>query len=148
MMPIIPNRIRVGLYSQDDKLQPLLAPALGKDFQVITESNGTRLKTLVENESLDIVLLDLDSEFDNVADQVDFYDQISACSVAVVALTDDPSRSVAMDLVQRGAHSYCRKPPALRELKVIIRRAYEHRTDAIKGHTKRFNIKQLVYFES
>jgi len=125
-MPIIPNRIRVGLHSQDPKLQPLLAPALGKDFQVVTEPDQTRLRTLVENASLDVVLLDLDSESSNVADQIEFYDQISEFNVAVVVMTDDPSRPVAIDLVQRGAHSYCRKPPALRELKVIIRRAYEH----------------------
>jgi putative endonuclease len=30
----------------------------------------------------------------------------------------------------------------------LVRRVYEHRTGAIKGHTKRFNIKQLVYFEA
>ncbi len=36
------------------------------------------------------------------------------------------ARPAAIDLVQRGAHSYCRKPPALRELKVILRRAYEY----------------------
>jgi putative endonuclease len=30
----------------------------------------------------------------------------------------------------------------------LIRRTYEHRTSAVKGHTKRFNIKQLVYFEA
>jgi putative endonuclease len=29
-----------------------------------------------------------------------------------------------------------------------IRRVHEHRTGTIKGHTKRYNIGQLVYFES
>jgi putative endonuclease len=30
----------------------------------------------------------------------------------------------------------------------LIRRVYEHRTDAVKGHTKRYNISLLVHFES
>ena len=29
----------------------------------------------------------------------------------------------------------------------LVRRVYEHRTDAVEGHTKRFNIHHLVYFE-
>ena len=32
---------------------------------------------------------------------------------------------LAIDLVQRGAHGYCRKPPVVRELKAQILRAYE-----------------------
>jgi putative endonuclease len=29
----------------------------------------------------------------------------------------------------------------------LIRRIFEHRTDAVKGFTKRYGVKQLVYFE-
>jgi DNA-binding NtrC family response regulator len=126
MMPIISNVIRVGLYSQDQKLPPLLAPALGKEFQVITRQDGDRVKELVNDGLLDIVLLDLDAEFCNIQQQLELYNQITQSGVAVVAMTDDSCRATAIDLVQRGAHSYCRKPPALRELKAIMRRAYEH----------------------
>ena len=30
----------------------------------------------------------------------------------------------------------------------IIRRVHEHRTGAVKGHTKQYKIKRLIYFES
>ena len=30
----------------------------------------------------------------------------------------------------------------------LIRRAHEHRTGAVKGHTKLYKIKRLIYFES
>jgi putative endonuclease len=30
----------------------------------------------------------------------------------------------------------------------LVRRVYEHRIGAVKGHTKRLNMKQLVYFEA
>ncbi len=41
-------------------------------------------------------------------------------------MADDDQREVAMDLVQRGAYDYFRKPPCLAELKIVARRAYEH----------------------
>src|SRR6266516_1494557 len=118
--------IRLALFSQDLKLQPLLAPALGRDFQVIAEPDGDRLKQLLWDGSFDVLLLDLDTDLGNVEQQLEFFDKISESGVAVVVMTDDAARPTAMDLVQRGAHSYCRKPPALRELKATVRRGSEH----------------------
>jgi DNA-binding NtrC family response regulator len=118
--------IRLALFSQDLKLQPLLAPALGRDFQVIAEPEGDRLKQLLWDGCFDVLVLDLDTDLGNVEQQVEFFDKVSESGVAVVIMTDDAARSTAIELVQRGAHSYCRKPPALRELKATIRRASEH----------------------
>ncbi len=118
--------IRVALCSPDLKLQPLLAPALGRDFHVLSEPDHGRLTKILREGQLDVLLLDLDSEFANVEHQVKFFEEISAADVATVILTDDAARPTALDLVTRGAHSYCRKPPALRELKTMIRRAAEH----------------------
>jgi DNA-binding NtrC family response regulator len=125
-MATLPHAIRVGLYSQDLKLPPLLASGLGKDSQVYTDPDRDQLKQMIRDGVLDILLLDLDAEFGNNEEQIDFYNQIGESDVAVIVMTDDPSRPTALELVQRGAHSYCRKPPALRELKATIRRAYEH----------------------
>lgn len=118
--------IRVALSSQDLKLQPLLAPALGRDFHVVAEPDGDRLKEMLCNGNLDILLLDIDSEFGDIEQRVSFFEELTAAGVPTVVMTDDISRPTAIDLVQRGAHSYCRKPPALRELKATIRRACEH----------------------
>ena len=30
----------------------------------------------------------------------------------------------------------------------LVRRVHEHKTDAVPGHTRHYNIKQLVYFET
>ncbi len=118
--------IRVGVFSQDSRLQPLLAPALGSGFQVVAESDCERLKESLWADALDVLLLDLDTTYCSLEEQVALFDEVSNLSVAVVAMADDDARTTAMELVQRGAHSYCRKPPALRELKAIIRRAFEH----------------------
>jgi DNA-binding NtrC family response regulator len=112
--------IKLALFSHDLKLRPLLAPALGPGFEVIVEADKERLKELLNKGCIDVVLLDLD------ANSLDFYDEISGLEAAVVVLTDDYGRPAAVELVQRGVHSYCRKPPVMRELKPMLRRAYEH----------------------
>src|SRR6202050_3320642 len=118
--------IRVALCSPDLKLQPLLAPALGRDFQVLSEPDYDRLKQMLWGGQADVLLLDLDSESSNVERQGRVFEEINDRDVSTVILTDDPARPTAVDLVTRGAHGHCRKPPALRELKAMIRRACEH----------------------
>jgi DNA-binding NtrC family response regulator len=118
--------IRLALCSRDLKLRPLLAPALGHDFRVVPESDCDKLKQMVRAGDLDVLLLDLDPEACNIEEQVRFFDDLGTGDVAVVVLTDDAARPTAIDLVQRGAYSYSRKPLALRELKTILRRAHEH----------------------
>jgi DNA-binding NtrC family response regulator len=118
--------IRVALSSRDLKLQPLLAPALGRDFEVVSEPDFDRLKALLWEGLSDVLLLDLDANFCDPDQQAQFYDEVSGSGVGVVVMTDDTARPTAVDLVQRGVHGYCRKPPALRELKAMIRRACEH----------------------
>ena len=114
--------IRVALSSQDLKLQSLLASALGRDFKVSSEETGDRLKELLWDTAFDVLLLDIDAEFCDLERQLDLFQKVSGCGVAVIVMTDDTARPAAIDLVQRGAHSYCRKPLALRELKAVIRR--------------------------
>src|SRR4051794_30978613 len=53
------ERIRLLLYSQDLKLQPVLAPALGREFQVTVEPNPDRVRTLIAGGLCDVLVLDL-----------------------------------------------------------------------------------------
>jgi len=118
--------IRVALYSLDSSLQSILAPALGRDFQVIASPSADRVKNLVFDGAVDVLLLDLDTNEYRTEEQVRFFDDIRTSGVAVIVLTDDEARTTAVELMQKGAHSYCRKPPVLRELKGLIQRAGEH----------------------
>src|SRR5690242_120248 len=118
--------IRVALHSQDRKLQPLLAPALGRDFQVVVQADDGGLKESLAGGSFDVLILDLDTNYSGIESQINLFNDVSELGIGIVIMTDDGGRASAIELVQRGAHSYCRKPPALRELKAIVRRAYEH----------------------
>jgi DNA-binding NtrC family response regulator len=123
---VAPTTIRVILYSADSKLQALLTSALRRDFDVRSEPDWERLKQTLCAGQTDVLLLDLDPESFDADQHVRIFEEINAAGVAVIILTEDAARPTALDLVTRGAHSYCRKPPALRELKAIIRRAGEH----------------------
>ena len=56
---------RIGLYSEDSTLQPLLSSALGKEFQVFLESNEDGINHLVRAGECDVLILDLDSKHDS-----------------------------------------------------------------------------------
>ena len=116
--------IRLLLYSQDKKLPLLLGPTLGSEFEVALESNLERVKELVRNQRCDVVILDLDS--DSTDQQRSFVEDMRFHRMPVVVMADDDHREAAMDLVQRGVYDYFRKPPSLAELKIVVRRAYEH----------------------
>jgi DNA-binding NtrC family response regulator len=118
--------IRLLLYSQDRTLQLLLAPTLGSDFRVVVESSRDRVKELVLQLQTDVLILDFDSDRCSLPEQFEFFDEIRDSRIPVVVMTDDNSRATAMELVRRGVYNYFRKPPALPELKIVVRRAHEY----------------------
>lgn len=118
--------IRVLLYSKDCKLSLLLAPALGSGFEVTHESDAERTKDLLFEGQSDVLLFDLDPADISLDHQIQLCDEMREGDAAIILLTDDSARSAAVELVHRGAHSYSRKPLNLRELKPMVRRAFEH----------------------
>ena len=120
--------IRIGLHSDDRTLQPLLASALGKEFQVLFESSEAGIQQLLSTGSCDVVVLDLDAKPESLKQKIESYRRIVAFrdSSVIVVLADDGLRSTAAELVRLGAFGYCRKPPSVRDLKAMLRRAYEN----------------------
>lgn len=118
--------VKVALYSPSPKLHHLLAPALGPEYKLISLPDSERCKQMMFDGEVDVLLLDLESEPSNVEAQVELFEEFSATEIPIIILADDASRQVALDLVTRDAFGYCRKPPALRELKPLISRAHQH----------------------
>ena len=117
--------IRIGLSSEDRKLQPLLSSALGKEFQVNLESSEEGINRMLSAGACDVVILDLDSNYDSPKKRSAFSRHIAANQVPFVVMADDGLRQNAVELVRQGAYSYCRKPPSIRDLKAVLRRAHE-----------------------
>jgi DNA-binding NtrC family response regulator len=118
--------IRIGLYSEDRKLQPLLSSALGKEFQVFVESSEDRINHMLSVGGCDVVILDLDSNHDSLKQRIACCGRIVASPVSSVVLADDGLRPTAEELVRLGAYGYCRKPPSVRDLKTMLHRAHEN----------------------
>jgi DNA-binding NtrC family response regulator len=116
--------IRLLLYSQDISLEALLAPTLGGEFSLVLERRMDAVRGIISHGNCDVLILDLDSATYPIQRQLGFFDEIRDFGVPVVVMTDDDSRATAMDLVQRGVYNYVRKPPALPELKIVVRRAH------------------------
>ncbi len=121
---------RIGLYSEDRTLQPLLSPALGKDFEVILESDGEGMDALISAGNLDVLILDLYSHEDSLQTRIDCARRLIASNVPAILMADDNLRSTAFELVRSGAFGYTRRPPSIRDLKTMLSRACE--TSALK----------------
>jgi DNA-binding NtrC family response regulator len=118
--------IRVGVYSEDLTLQPILSSALGKDFQVSLETNESGIDKLRSIAGCDVLILDLDSSRGWLKERIASCQRIIAGQVPALVMADDSLRSVTSELVRLGAYGYCRRPPSIQDLKTLLRRAYEH----------------------
>jgi DNA-binding NtrC family response regulator len=121
---------RIGLYSEDRTLQPLLSPALGKDFEILLESDGEGMDALIAAGSCDVLILDLHSHEDCQQTRIDCARRLIASNVPAILMADDSLRSTAFELVRSGAFGYTRRPPSVRDLKTMLSRACE--TSALK----------------
>jgi DNA-binding NtrC family response regulator len=120
--------IKIALYSEDRTLHPLLSSALGKEFQVLLESDQEGMSDLVAAGGCDVMILDLNSNHDSLEERIGFSRRLIASNVPSVVMADDGLRSTAFELVRTGAFGYCRRPPSIRDLKTMLSRAYENST--------------------
>ena len=118
--------IKIGLYSEDRTLHPLLSSALGKEFQLLLESDQEGMNSLVSTGGCDVMILDLNSNHDSLQERIGFTRSLIAANVPSVVMADDGLRSTAFELVRSGAFGYCRRPPSIRDLKTMLSRAYEN----------------------
>jgi DNA-binding NtrC family response regulator len=118
--------IKIGLFSEDRTLYPLLSSALGKEFQVQLELNEEGMNDLIATGDCDVLILDLYSNHGSLQERIEVSQNLIASNVPAVILAEDGLRSTAFELVHNGAFGYCRRPPSIRDLKTMLNRAYEN----------------------
>lgn len=118
--------IELILCSEDRNVQSILTGALGPAYSIQIEPRKERIKRAVLDAKADVVVVDLDSNFSSPSQYRAFLDEIRNPQVPIVVLTGDGRRSTTLELLHCGVYDYIAKPLALPELRVIIRRAYEH----------------------
>ncbi len=120
------ERIRLLLHSKDQAGRCALRAALASDYEVLVESDEQEAKRLIRRKRAEVVVLDFDSQESSLEKVLAFIGEVRNVGVPVLVMTDDTTRSTAMGLVERGVYDYFRKPPHLTELKIAVRRAWEH----------------------
>jgi DNA-binding NtrC family response regulator len=106
-------------------LQPLLSSALGNEFEFLVDSNEIGIKRLVSEEDCHVIILDLASNHLGLKERLEAGRRLIADRLTVLVLADDGLRASANELVRHGAYGYCRRPPSLRDLRIMLRRAHE-----------------------
>ncbi len=118
--------IRIGLYSEDRTLYPLLSSALGKDFQVLLATGEDGMVDLLSKDGCDVMILDLHTIYSSLPERIGSSRRLIAFQVPSLIMADDGLRSTAFELVRMGAFGYCRRPPSIRDLKTMLSRAFEN----------------------
>ncbi|MFC5863787.1 sigma 54-interacting transcriptional regulator [Acidicapsa dinghuensis] len=118
--------IRIGLFSEDRTMQPILASALGRDFQLVFAAEEALMIERIEADECDVVLVDLNSNAISAGKRIEAARRLVSQPVPLVAMVDDGLRPTGADLVRQGAFGYCRRPPSIRDLKMMLRRAHEN----------------------
>jgi len=118
--------IKIGLYSEDRTLDPLLSSALGKEFRVALKADQEGMDDLVAAGACDVIVLDLNSNHESLQERIGFSRRLIASHVPCIVMADDGLRSTAFEMVKTGAFGYCRRPPSIRDLKTMLSRAYEN----------------------
>jgi DNA-binding NtrC family response regulator len=127
--------IKIGLFSDDRTLRPLLSSALGQDFQILPAVDREDLGRLAQDAECDVLILDLNASEDSLRERIEFSRQLIASNVPSVVMADDGLRSTAFELVRSGAFGYCRRPPSIRDLKTMLSRAFENSSLKLQLHS-------------
>jgi DNA-binding NtrC family response regulator len=98
---------------------------MGKEFEFFHHPEEDGIRELVEERNCDIVVLDLNFRQQGIEERIESARRLMDEGTTVVILADDRLRSTASDLVREGAYGYLRRPPSIRELRVMLHRAYE-----------------------
>ncbi len=115
--------IRIGLYSEDRTLHRLLSSALGKEFQLQQDTSESAIRDLTVAGRCDVLILDFFSNRDDLADRIESWRRLLSLKVPALIMADESLHSKICDSIQDTAFGYCRRPPSIRDLKNLLRRA-------------------------
>src|SRR5260370_7600088 len=104
--------IRIGLYSDDPKLQQILSSVLGKEFQVLLETTEEGIDRMVAGSGCDVVILDLDSDHVSCQDRIACCRRIVRARVPSVVMAADTLRATPAQLHPLRPPTYSRQPPS------------------------------------
>jgi len=103
-----------------------LSSALQPECVVIHETSPEDLRWAAANSRARVFVLDLDSGFCALPEQISMYERIAeCCSQPIIVITDDLRQSTSLEFMLRGAFECIRKPLSALDFQMVVRRAHE-----------------------
>jgi DNA-binding NtrC family response regulator len=107
----------------------MLGSVLAPEVTILSAPDGEGATQLASANALDAIVLDADVDASKCNQTpMPWYGELAGCGVPVIILAGDAQRRDALDLVDQGAYGCVRKPPVVRELRAMLRRASERRS--------------------
>ena len=98
---------------------------MGREFEVFLVTDENEVGQALSSRECDVVLLDLNSHHEMVQERIECARRLLDSPTPWVILADDGLRPTAVELVSVGAYGYCRRPPSIRDLRIMLQRAHE-----------------------
>jgi DNA-binding NtrC family response regulator len=145
MPTLVRKAIQVGVISQHEVLGAVLASVLGSEFHVLPANLPGCTEEPEPGGRFDVLILD----FDGCSASAEDYRSLlqpgpTRPQVPVVVMAGNENRVPALELVEEGAFGYVRKPPAVRELRAMLRSACERQFLKGELETARRQLEQIA----
>ncbi len=118
---------RVAIVAEESALRRELENSLNNEFNIVKASGYNDAYPLLEQGSLDVIVLDVDSGDHKIQAGLDLLEALEASDVEtpVIVISDDQKTRTALRMVGAGAYDFLVKPVNPAVLKVVIGRAVE-----------------------
>lgn len=117
--------IRVGLFSTDRTLHPLLSSALAGEFLLFQETDEEGIRDLILTDRCDVLILDVFGDRNDLERRMTACRQLVNLRVPTVVMADDGLYPRIREFINHETFGYCRRPPSIRELKNLLISAHE-----------------------
>lgn len=125
--PAGPGPCRVLVVDDDIGIQQLLKEALEqRRYAVTVEPHAEGALVSLAAAPYDVVLMDVRLPGMSGLDALDEIRKLDH-RMPIIVMTAHGTRDTGIDVVQRGAYDYCRKPFRIDEIELVMRRAIEKR---------------------
>lgn len=122
---ILPDkRLKILAVDDDPSVLDLFSLILGKDYTVLSATNGHEAKKIAEQQNFQIVLLDMGLPDCNGLELLSFFKETDA-DIEVIVVTAMQSIKLAVEATRQGAYDYLKKDFIPEELSNIVSRAME-----------------------
>jgi DNA-binding NtrC family response regulator len=141
--------VRLGMFTKDSRLAAVLASTLKQDWVVCPIRNAQAATTFRSEEAVDVWLIDVDPQYDLSNEWKRLLEDPGLSGAGPILMTTDESRDKVLELTKQNDYEWVRKPLAVGELKLLLRKAYDRvalrrELEEARGQLRLHGLDQLI----